>query len=92
MASRDELWFAIIDRCLEGIVPRSRQGKVPFVWRLDALINGLVIHSLATESEISSEELENAIVAAALEHARTVADGTHRPARAPARRRRATSQ
>jgi TetR/AcrR family transcriptional regulator, transcriptional repressor of bet genes len=72
MTSRDDLWYSIIERGLEGIVPRSRQGTVPFVWRLDAMINGLVIHALATEDEIASEEIENAVIALALEHSRAV--------------------
>jgi TetR/AcrR family transcriptional regulator, transcriptional repressor of bet genes len=92
MTQRDGLWFSIIERSLEGIVPRSHQGKVPFVWRLDAMINGLVIHALATEDEIPSEEIENAVMALALEHSRAIADGASSAAEAPVRRRRAAGK
>jgi TetR/AcrR family transcriptional repressor of bet genes len=91
MASRDDLWFAIIERSLDGIVPHSRQGRVPYVSQLNALINGLVIQALATEDQITSEEIENAVVAAALEHGRAISVGSGRSADIQAPRRRAAS-
>jgi TetR/AcrR family transcriptional repressor of bet genes len=92
MTSRDDLWFAMIEHSLDGIVPGSRKGKLPFVWRLDALMSGLVIHALATADEISTKEIENAVVAAALEHARAVSDGSSRSAKSSTRRHRAVSK
>jgi AcrR family transcriptional regulator len=91
MTARDDLWFAIIERSLEGIVPHSRQGRLPYVSQLHALINGLVIQALATEDQISSEEIENAVVAAALEHARAISGDCGRAADIPVPRRRAAT-
>ena len=91
MTSRNDLWMAIMERGLEDIVPNSRRGKMPYVLQLDALMNGLVIQALATEDKLSSAEIEDAVVAAALEHGRALSEGPERPADLASRRRRAAS-
>jgi AcrR family transcriptional regulator len=94
MASRNDLWFEILARGLEAIVPRDRREKVPYVWQLDALLNGLVLQAITTEADVAFKDIENAVVATAVEHGRVVAakngprgakDGT------PLRRREATA-
>jgi TetR/AcrR family transcriptional repressor of bet genes len=90
MRSRDDLWLAMVERGLEGIVPPGRDGKVPYAWQLDALMDGLVIQSLAADVQLSTEEIENAVVGAALEHGRAIAQDTA-AADLPARRRRAAT-
>jgi hypothetical protein len=75
MASRNDLWFEILERGLEGILPRSRREKVPYAWQLDALMNGLVIQAITTEADVSFDDIEDVVVGAALEHARALSNG-----------------
>jgi AcrR family transcriptional regulator len=75
MASRNDLWFDILERGLEGIVPRTGREKVPYAWQLDALMNGLVIQAITTEADISFVDIEQVVVGTALEHARMVSNG-----------------
>jgi AcrR family transcriptional regulator len=75
MASRNDLWFEILERGLEGILPRSRRDKVPYAWQLDALMNGLVIQAITTEADVSFDDIEDVVVGAALEHARALSNG-----------------
>ena len=75
MASRNELWFKIIERALEGVVPPVKREKVPYVWQLDALINGLVIQAITTEAEIGFEDIEQVVVSTALEHGQAMSNG-----------------
>ena len=86
MAFRNDLWFEILGRGLESIVPRSGRDKVPYAWQLDALMNGLVTQAITTEADVSFDDIENVVVATALEHARATAKGnggasSKRPAR-----------
>lgn len=75
MASRNDLWFEILERGLEGIVPRTGSEQVPYAWQLDALMNGLVIQAITTEADISLEDIEQVVVATALEHALAMSNG-----------------
>jgi TetR/AcrR family transcriptional regulator, transcriptional repressor of bet genes len=86
MAARNDLWFEILGRGLEGIVSPAPREKVPYVWQLDALMNGLVIQAITSEAEIRFEDIEDVVVETALEHGRAVANG--RPAGAKRARRR----
>ena len=78
MASRNDLWFEILELGLEGIVPRNAREKVPYAWQFDALMNGLVIQAITTEADVSFADIENLVVATALEHARAIATGNGR--------------
>lgn len=62
-------WYDILDEALEGIVPHVKQ-PIPFSWQLDALINGLVIQAIATKTDITFSDVENAIVSAMQAYAR----------------------
>src|SRR5437660_10251027 len=75
MASRNGLWFDILERGLEGVVPRMGRERVPYAWQLDALMNGLVIQAITTEADISFADIEQVVVGTALEHARMVSNG-----------------
>jgi TetR/AcrR family transcriptional repressor of bet genes len=75
MASRNDLWFDILERGLEGILPATGREKVPYAWQLDALMNGLVIQAITTEADISFEDIEQVVVGTALEHAQAVSNG-----------------
>jgi AcrR family transcriptional regulator len=88
MAARNDLWFDILSRALEGIVPANDDEKVPYAWQLDALMNGLVVQAITTEADISLRDIEDVVVAAALDHGRASASGTP-PARSRRRAARA---
>ena len=75
MAARNELWFGILERALEGIPTRSPNARLPYAWQLDAMMNGLVIQAITTEADIVLGDIEDAVVAAALEHSRATASG-----------------
>jgi TetR/AcrR family transcriptional regulator, transcriptional repressor of bet genes len=68
MTARNELWFEILELGLEGIVAGSGAGRLPFVWQLDAMMNGLVVQAITTEAEVSFDDIEDAVVAMALAH------------------------
>ena len=89
MASRNELWFEILERGLEGIPTRSPNARLPYAWQLDAMMNGLVIQAITTEAEIALDDIEDAVVAAALEHSRATASGNGSGRRRAARTARA---
>jgi TetR/AcrR family transcriptional repressor of bet genes len=75
MAARNDLWFQILQRGLEGIVPRSDRERVPYAWQLDALMSGLVIQAITTEAKFSFDDIEQVVLSTALEHARALASG-----------------
>ncbi len=75
MASRDELWFKIIEQGLDGVVPPVRREKVPYIWQLDALINGLVMQAITTSVDVELEDIEEAIVSSAVERGRALSNG-----------------
>lgn len=68
MAGRNDLWFEILESALEGIVAPDARDKVPYPWQLDALMNGLIIQAITTDGHVSFEDIEEVVVAAALEH------------------------
>jgi TetR/AcrR family transcriptional regulator, transcriptional repressor of bet genes len=70
MASRNELWFKIIERGLEGVVPPVKREQVPYVWQFDALLNGLVIQAISTGVDVKLGDIEQVIVSSAVERGR----------------------
>jgi len=96
MTARNELWFEILEHGLEGIVPAGGDGgRLPYTWQFDAMMNGLITQAITTDAEIAFDDIEEAVVAAALEHARARAGGnghaSSKPRSAPGRRRSATA-
>jgi TetR/AcrR family transcriptional repressor of bet genes len=75
MASRNDLWFDILEHGLEGIVPASKREKVPYTWQLDALMNGLIIQAITSDADISLADIEQVVVSTALEHSRAIPNG-----------------
>jgi TetR/AcrR family transcriptional regulator, transcriptional repressor of bet genes len=86
MASRNDLWFQIVDRALEELVPTASRERVPYAWQIDGLMNGLVIQAITTGAKMAFRDIEEALIAAALEHARAV--GRVRPTSETAARSR----
>jgi TetR/AcrR family transcriptional repressor of bet genes len=88
MGSRNDLYFEILERGLEGIVPKTQREKVPYIWQLDALMNGLITQAITSEVKISFKDIEDAVVQAALEHGSVVSNGKVPATRAGAAARR----
>jgi AcrR family transcriptional regulator len=91
MGSRNDLWFEILERALEGIVPKDPRAKVPYSWQLDALMNGLIIQAITSEANISFKDIEHVVVNAALEHGSVVSRNGKAPAAKPRGRSRAAA-
>jgi TetR/AcrR family transcriptional regulator, transcriptional repressor of bet genes len=72
MAARNELWFVIFERALEGVLPPHPE-RVPYARQLDALLNGLILQAGTTPGDVSLTDIEETIVAAAVEHGRVLA-------------------
>ena len=75
MASRNELWFKIVDRALDRVVPCTRREKVPYIWQLDALLNGLVIQAITTGVDVELQDIADVVVSTAVEHGRRLVSG-----------------
>jgi TetR/AcrR family transcriptional repressor of bet genes len=69
MATRNDLWYEILDRALEGVVARNRRPKIPYPLQFDALMNGLVIQAITTDAPYAIADIERVLVERVLEHA-----------------------
>jgi TetR/AcrR family transcriptional repressor of bet genes len=69
MATRNDLWYEILERALEGIVARNRRAKIPYPLQFDALMNGLVIQAITTDAPYAIADIERVLVERVLEHA-----------------------
>jgi len=90
MTGRNELWFAILERGLEGVAEGRGGSPIPYAWQLDALMNGLITQAITSEAKLSFADIEDVVVGSALEHARAVANvnGSAGGSRRPKARRR----
>ena len=70
LGARNSLGYNILEHGLEGIVNADSAETLPYAWQLDALVNGLVLQAIATESDVTFGDIEDVIVRAALEHGR----------------------
>ena len=52
MTARNDLWFAILERGLEGVVPEAPPEPIPYSWQFDAMLQGLVILAITTEGGV----------------------------------------
>jgi hypothetical protein len=60
--SRLDSWYTLIDHALESLVPEQADGEIPWSWRLDALLNGLAIRALTSETALGSEQIRDAVI------------------------------
>ncbi len=60
--SRLNSWYALLDHALEGLTPPQREGEIPWSWRLDALLNGLAIRALTSETALSGEQIRDEVL------------------------------
>jgi TetR/AcrR family transcriptional repressor of bet genes len=57
--SRLNRWYQLLDYALEGLVPEQAEGEIPPSWRLDAMLNGLSIRALTSESALTGEQIRD---------------------------------
>ena len=60
--SRLNRWYELLDHALEGLVPEQSEGEIPSSWRLDAMLNGLSIRALTSESALSGEQIRDEVI------------------------------
>ena len=64
--SRLNRWYALLDHALEGLAPEQAEGEIPWSWRLDALLNGLSIRALTSESALTGEQIRDEVISTLL--------------------------
>jgi TetR/AcrR family transcriptional repressor of bet genes len=60
--ARLQAWYPILDHALEGLVPPTADGELPWSWRLDAILNGLAIQALTSEAPLSSDHVRDEVI------------------------------
>jgi AcrR family transcriptional regulator len=55
-------WYGLIDIALEGLVAVEESDGVPWSWRLDAVLTGLMIQSLTTEAELDRRQIRDEVL------------------------------
>jgi TetR/AcrR family transcriptional repressor of bet genes len=55
-------WYALIDSALEGVVPAEPEGGIPWSWRLDAMLNGLAIRALTSETALDPVQIRDEVL------------------------------
>jgi len=55
-------WFERLDYALEGLVPAAQPGEIPWSWRVDALLNGLMIRALTSEVALDQAKIRDAVI------------------------------
>jgi TetR/AcrR family transcriptional repressor of bet genes len=70
MASRAQLWHAILLDIVDGLAPAGRRLQLPAAWELNALLDGYVIQALAVGAGPDFPQIEDLIVARMLTYSR----------------------
>jgi AcrR family transcriptional regulator len=65
MDRRLESWYEILDLALEGLVP-GEPPAIPWSWRFDAVLNGLMIQALTSGAGLGSDEIREEVLRAVL--------------------------
>lgn len=60
--SRLTSWYGLLDYALEGLTPPQREGEIPWSWRLDALLTGLAIRAMTSESALTGEQIRDEVL------------------------------
>lgn len=81
--SRLGSWYELIDQASEGLVPEDGRRRVPWSWRVDALLNGLAIQALTSEAALDGRQIREEVLRTLL---------GEEPVRHRARRSRANSK
>jgi TetR/AcrR family transcriptional regulator, transcriptional repressor of bet genes len=59
---RTRSWYGLIDTALEGMVSAEEPGSIPWSWRLDAALTGLMIRVLTTGAELDRRQIRDEVV------------------------------
>jgi TetR/AcrR family transcriptional repressor of bet genes len=63
MEKRLHTWYDLIDHALEGLVPEEDGSEaIPWAWRFDAVLNGLVIQALTSEAALDGPRIRDEVV------------------------------
>ena len=62
MESRLNAWFALLETALEGVVTEEPTGEIPWSRRLDAMVNGLAIRALTSETGLDSVQIRDEVL------------------------------
>jgi AcrR family transcriptional regulator len=55
-------WYELVDRALEGLVPPEEPRALPWSWRFDGILNGLVIQALTSEAALDRRQIRDEVV------------------------------
>jgi len=55
-------WFALVERALEGLVDVAAPQRVPWTWRIDALLTGLATQALTSEADLDGGKIRDEVV------------------------------
>jgi TetR/AcrR family transcriptional regulator, transcriptional repressor of bet genes len=56
-------WYDLVDTALEGLVPASANGTIPWAWRFDAILNGLTLQALTSEAALDRARIRDEVIA-----------------------------
>ncbi|MGE5408927.1 MAG: TetR/AcrR family transcriptional regulator, partial [Syntrophothermus sp.] len=62
MEDRLHSWHELIDHVLEGLVPEQDSDAIPWAWRFDAVLNGLVIQRLTSEAALDGALIRDEVI------------------------------
>jgi TetR/AcrR family transcriptional repressor of bet genes len=66
LESRLKGWFELLDTALEGVIASEPEGAIPWSRRLDAMLNGLAIRALTSETGLDSVKVRDEVLSALL--------------------------
>ena len=55
-------WYELIEHALEGLVTPAEPGSIPWSWRVDAFVNGLVILELTSEATLDRQSIRETVI------------------------------
>jgi len=59
---RLQIWYEIVDHALEGIAPPPAPGTIPWSWRLEAVLTGLVLQALTSEAVLDGRQIRDEVI------------------------------
>jgi TetR/AcrR family transcriptional repressor of bet genes len=62
MEDRLHSWYELIDHALEGLVPENGSDEIPWAWRFDAVLNGLVVQRLTSEAALDGTAIRDEVI------------------------------
>ncbi len=62
MEDRLHTWYDLIDHVLEDLVPENGSDGIPWAWRFDAVLNGLVIQALTSEAALDGQRIRDEVI------------------------------